>query len=296
MIVSKSSSDDINIAVRKVYNMCTSSVVKSGGIYAEFASVMRGSYNSDNFYYGFPRNIIFKVTSNCNLRCKHCFFYGNEQNYDCKDELVDNEKIKLIKYFCEEVNIMHCTLTGGEIFTSSVIFDLIKILKKHNIPLDMLTNGILIDENLVMKLNKYLDKNYDLFQISIDGANAATNDLIRGTGTFDKAINAVKLLKKHGFSVLIAFTINSQNVSELPKMYQLCKELNVDRLNVGRMISLNTSQQKLIATNEEIILSAAKLYDIYDNSIKKKMTWNIPVILLILFNSFKTIFTYTVRI
>jgi len=270
MTNSKIQKDKINIAVRKAYNLIEKSRIKQAGVFSLHDEIMRNALKSDDFYYKYPRNIIFKVSSECNLRCKHCFFYDKKECYDSTNELCDEEKLKLVRYFAEDINIMHCTLTGGEIFASPIIFDIIKILKKNNIPLDLLTNGTLIDEKIADKLSEILNPSYDLFQISLEGANENINDKIRGKGSFNKIIKAIKLLKNYKFKVFVATTLNNSNVEQLTDIYKLCKELKVDRLNIGKMVPVHESHKKMTATTEQIIVNTAKLYDIYDDSLKLK--------------------------
>lgn len=271
MIDFAKNNDNLTEYVKRAYDLYAISLNKPTSVFKEHDKVMSNTLCTNDFYYKFPRNLIFKVTSNCNLRCRHCFFYDNQNCYETTDEMSDVEKSKLIKYFVDEVNIMHCTLTGGEIFTSPIIFDIIKLLKKNNIPLDLLTNGTLLDENKVKILKNILNPNYDIFQISLDGANAETNDLIRGKGNFDKAVNAIKLLKQNNLKVFVALTINRFNVGQLTEIYQLCKDLNVDNLNLGRVIPTHETHNEITATTEEIIINIAKLYDIFDESLKLKI-------------------------
>ena len=56
----------------------------------------------------------------------------------------------------------------------------------------ILTNGTLITDELIDKL---YDHNICGVQISLDGYDSTSHDLVRGIGNFDKAIEAIKKLK-----------------------------------------------------------------------------------------------------
>ena len=56
----------------------------------------------------FPLFITWNITSNCNLRCKHCF----RSEYYC-DELNKDKIDKLIDLFINK-NVNRIILTGGE--------------------------------------------------------------------------------------------------------------------------------------------------------------------------------------
>jgi len=270
MTDSEVTAQNINDVIRKAYELYKIAQVKPAGVFAYMDDIMKVSYGSDKFYYKFPRNLIFKVTSECNLRCKHCFFYNNEDLYKTNGELTDFEKINLIKYFAEEINIMHCTLTGGEIFVSSVIYEIIKILKDDNIPLDLLTNGTLINNQIACKLSHLLNPDYDIFQISLDGANSETNDKIRGIGSYNKVIETIKNLKDYNQKIYLAVTLNDYNVNQLCDFYFLCKELGIDGLNIGRMTAVHDSHKNMVTSTIKILKNTAKLHDIYDKTVRLK--------------------------
>ena len=64
----------------------------------------------------FPLFITWNITSNCNLRCKHCF----RSEYYC-DELNKDKIDKLIDLFINK-NVNRIILTGGEPLKSKNLF------------------------------------------------------------------------------------------------------------------------------------------------------------------------------
>jgi mycofactocin radical SAM maturase len=76
----------------------------------------------------------------------------------------------------------------------------------------------------------YLD-----IQISLDGASPATNDPVRGAGTFDAAVRAMERLSDAGFgSFKVSVVVTRHNAGELEEMLRLVErhgaELRVTRL------------------------------------------------------------------
>ena len=55
-------------------------------------------------------------------------------------------------------------------------------------------------------------------RVSIDGASAATHDILRGDGAFEKTKKGVLLLIDNGISVGIRTTVNKLNYHELDKI------------------------------------------------------------------------------
>lgn len=57
-------------------------------------------------------------------------------------------------------------------------------------------------------------------QISLDGSNAATHDLYRGKGSWQKAIDAIALLKAADFHVRLGTTQTAENSHDLAGLPQ----------------------------------------------------------------------------
>lgn len=219
--------------------------------------------DSSPYVHYYPYNLILKLTSECNLRCKHCFFYGNPELYNPSKDLSGDELLKYLQYFVEKVNILHCILTGGEIFTNTYLFDILEYLKSKNVLVELLTNATLITEQTAERLSKLLNYKTDCIQISLEGATEDINDEIRGKGVFKKVIENIKLLTQRGLNVHLAFTINSKNVNKLEDVYNLCKTLNISQLNVGRIQLCDPSQKYLEPESDDIFINFAKLINKY---------------------------------
>jgi mycofactocin radical SAM maturase len=94
------------------------------------------------------------------------------------------------------------------------------------------TNGAFIDEEKARRLAAmdYLD-----IQISLDGVDAATNDAVRGEGSYDMAIRAMENLKAANFGQFkISVVVTRHNVSQLDQFKALADhygaQLRITRL------------------------------------------------------------------
>jgi len=76
-------------------------------------------------------------------------------------------------------------------------------------------------------LNRLEDSNIFNVQVSIDGVGE-THDRFRGRkGTYERAINAIKLLKDANYNVSISSTVTKQNMSEIPRIIDMAIDLGV---------------------------------------------------------------------
>ncbi len=69
----------------------------------------------------------------------------------------------------------------------------------------------------------------DFFSFSLDGATRATNDRIRGQGSYDTCIDGIRRAVAAGFHTSLIYTVSAANLDELKKMPALLQELGIER-------------------------------------------------------------------
>lgn len=205
----------------------------------------------------YPYTAIWKITSGCNLRCKHCFFFAKNE-YDNSTDLLTQDLYNIIDQL-SEIGVVEVRLTGGEIFLRKDIFEIIKYIKKHNISIIITSNGTTLNKSNVNKLKKLLHPKTDIVRISLEGADAQTNDVTRGKGSFNKAINAIKLLTQNGIKTFVSSTITNLNITQIKDLYFLCDKLEVEQITYIKMISLSPEQYYLIPDSDDIVYEMARL-------------------------------------
>ncbi|MCI5595382.1 MAG: radical SAM protein [Lachnospiraceae bacterium] len=133
-----------------------------------------------------PWTILLDPTSACNLHCTGCWAaeYGNKLNLSFEeiDDIIGQGK---------ELGVYLYIYTGGEPLVRKK--DLIRLCEKHSDCVFLcFTNGTLIDEEFA---DKMLRVGNFVPAISLEGFEEAT-DFRRGKGVFQKAIDAMHLLKE----------------------------------------------------------------------------------------------------
>lgn len=124
-------------------------------------------------------------------------------------------------------------ITGGEPFLRKDIFSIIEHSVNNHIKTEVISNGSLIDENMAFKI---VSSDLANIAISVDGAKQETHNLIRERGSFEKAINALRLLvraKKEsgaGPQISVWSTIMKENLDELSDIIPLVEGLGVECL------------------------------------------------------------------
>ncbi|HBR32349.1 MAG TPA: radical SAM protein [Clostridiales bacterium] len=148
-----------------------------------------------------PRVLLIDPTSCCNLHCKGCWASDYE-----KSNLLSYEKMDDILNQSEKLGIRDCLMTGGEpLMCKNVI---IKLCEKHRkSTFGVFTNATLIDEVFADEMKRL--ENLNVF-ISIEGTKEET-DSRRGEGVYEKALNAMKLLKSRDIGFAFSACYHSKN-------------------------------------------------------------------------------------
>ena len=76
-------------------------------------------------------------------------------------------------------------------------------------------------------------------KISLDGADAETNDAIRSKGVFEKVMQNISWARKEKrFEVIVMFTVMKRNLRNLPSLFKLCQDSGINGLIIERFIPL----------------------------------------------------------
>ncbi len=161
------------------------------------------------------RYLLFNITRKCNLACRHCYS-GKAGSEEIGIDMFENA----VSQF-EEMGGMKLMISGGEPLLHSRFWELMKVLKPFKLRIVILSNGTLIDNAVARKLTGYVDE----VQISIDGIRS--HDILRGKGSFDRAIAGISALKRYNVPVSIATMVHRYNISEFDKMQKLFFDLEV---------------------------------------------------------------------
>ncbi len=166
-----------------------------------------------------PTTAVWEITFACNLNCRHC---GSSCNTFLPDELTTEEALKVCKDI-GTLKLSYLTLSGGEPLMRKDWDIIAKGLKDNGVIPNMISNGWLINQEV---LDRARAAGISNIAISLDGTKA-THDKIRKTGSFDKIMSALDLMKQNKFPASIITTVNTININELPEIYKLLVEKEI---------------------------------------------------------------------
>ncbi len=141
----------------------------------------------------------------CNIACLHCFITCGPKNH--YHEMMTVQQVRSALSLAREQGVREYYFTGGEPFLHPNIKELITMTLEQG-PLSILTNGILIDDDMAAWLGKTFRMSlYSLdLRVSLDGSRAEDNDKVRGKGTFKQIIAGIERLACNGINPVITVT------------------------------------------------------------------------------------------
>jgi hypothetical protein len=144
--------------------------------------------------------------------------------------------LEQVRPFLEEartLGVKEYYFTGGEPFLNA---DMEAILREtlQVGPATVLTNGLLLDKERCARLRKLADgADYSLdLRLSIDGYDAASNDPIRGRGTFERVLKGVRNLIAAGLNPVVTVTEVCDGAGSRvgrEKFFELLRQHGVDK-------------------------------------------------------------------
>ena len=160
-----------------------------------------------------PICLTWELTYACNLECVHCLSSSGRRD----PRELTTEEAKAVLDDLHRLQVFYVNIGGGEPMIRRDFFELVDYAIGKGIGVKFSTNGAFIDAEKARRLTAldYLD-----VQISLDGTDAATNDAVRGNGSFATAIRAMDHLRDAGFverngPFKVSVVVTRHNVDQL---------------------------------------------------------------------------------
>jgi mycofactocin radical SAM maturase len=156
-----------------------------------------------------PICLTWELSYACNLACVHCLSSSGRRD---PRELTTAECKGIIDEL-QRMQVFYVNIGGGEPTVRRDFWELLDYATAHDVGVKFSTNGSRITPEIARRLagSDYVD-----VQISLDGATADVNDVVRGTGSYATAITAMERLAEAGMrDFKISVVVTRQNVTQL---------------------------------------------------------------------------------
>ena len=156
-----------------------------------------------------PICLTWEITYACNLQCVHCL--SSSGTRDPRELSTDQAKAVLDEL--RDLQVFYINIGGGEPMIRKDFFEILEHAETNDIGVKFSTNGTYITAENARQL---ASMNYLDIQISLDGVDAATNDAVRGKGSYATAIAAMNHLRDANFGQFkISVVVTRHNVDQL---------------------------------------------------------------------------------
>ena len=185
-----------------------------------------------------PICLTWELTYACNLACVHCLSSSGRRD---PAELTPTEARRIVDDLVD-MKVFYANIGGGEPMLRPDFLDLVAYAVERRVGVKFSTNGTRLTPERARQLAAldYLD-----VQISIDGATAATNDAVRGEGSFAAARRAMDNLAAADFGPFkISVVVTRQNMDELDALAAIADSYGA-QLRLTRLAPLGTRRRHL---------------------------------------------------
>ncbi len=257
------------------YNTTTSKIVQRY-LPESFLYHPRKMENNPRGKFDSPAEAVFALTKNCNFKCIYCYNSSGEQK---KDELCTEQWLDAVRQM-KELDVVKCTLTGGEPFLHPGFFEILTSLAENDIMPYICTNGSLLNEGAISRL---AELQIPLVQISLDSSSPDEHDALTCShNTFPTITNAIKRLVSLGIRVYVKSVILPQNLRHVGELINLCHDSGVANLVLdqydlsyggrgGNHFFLNEEQNKWL--KEIVSRKKEAIHDMNINLISGSRNW-----------------------
>ncbi len=189
-----------------------------------------------------------RVTSRCNLECLHCY----SADSGCGKELTTQEIKSAIDILVDN-GVGHITISGGEPFLRSDIFEILKYssLKTKT---GIVCNGTLIDKSAAKALSKI---DISRLMVSVDGIGEV-HDRMRGKNTYTRTEKGIFNSLNYGIPLGVSTTLTGLNCNHIIEIYDFLKKNNISRWIIEKLKPVGRAVESNIcmgAKEDEVVMN-----------------------------------------
>jgi len=168
--------------------------------------------------------VVWNMTRRCNLKCVHCYAHALEE--EGRDD-ISTEQGKTLIDDLAAYGAPVMLFSGGEPLVRKDLVELAHHAVSKGMRAVISTNGTLITKEKAKELKRV---GLSYVGISLDGGEEVHDRFRKVPGSFKKALQGIENCQAEGLKVGLRFTINKRNVGEVPKLFDLVRDLEVPRI------------------------------------------------------------------
>lgn len=177
--------------------------------------------------YGKPGSVHMRFTNKCNLSCRHCDIWKNDQ--DDKNNISSKNWKEIIDKLRRWLGDFTLHLAGGEILLYPDALSIVRYSAKKGVKVGLITNATLLNEPTIIEI---INSGMRYITLSLDGLEDTHSYTRNNRLLFSKINKAVTSLvryrKREKLDVNIATVITRYNLKQLPEIVRVTKGWGAD--------------------------------------------------------------------
>jgi len=212
----------------------------------------------------------------CNLRCRMCYFSNDEYVRQIRGQFSQAEVERIAELFFP-LTLQLVIGCGTEPTLYHDFPRLVRIAKRYRIPfVGFTTNAQMISE---AQLGEFVDDKLDELTVSVHGVRKETYEHFMSNasyGTLHTNLLALERVKRDKRSTLprlrINYTVNAENLGELPEFFQTFGEYSISALQV-RPINDFGGEYRTMLRGEDMAAYSAIVRELGNECRKRGITY-----------------------
>lgn len=214
-----------------------------------------------------PRWLLAELTYACPLQCPYC---SNPLDYANINQELSTEEWKDVLQQARKMGAVQLGLSGGEPLVRKDLVEIAQYANELGYYTNLITSGYHMSEEKIVQLK---DAGVDHIQISLQASSQELNDFIAGTQSFEEKKNVAKLIKKHGYPMVLCVVLHRHNIHQMDDILKMAIELGADYVELA-----NTQYYGWAAHNRDQLMptkaqldDAEKIAERYQKELAGKM-------------------------
>lgn len=197
-----------------------------------------------------PRWLLAELTYKCPLQCPYC---SNPLDYaKYRDELDTASWLRVLSE-ARALGALQLGFSGGEPLVRPDLEVLVAHARKLGYYTNLITSAYGLDEARIMALR---EAGLDHIQISIQSPEQALNDYIAGARTFEKKQEMARLVKAHGYPMVLCVVIHRHNIHQMQAILEMAEALGADYLELA-----NTQYYGWALVNRDALMPSREQFE-----------------------------------
>jgi pyrroloquinoline quinone biosynthesis protein E len=199
---------------------------------------------------GKPLWLVLELTYRCPLKCPWC---SNPIDYErCHGEELSTAEWMRVLREGRELGALQLGFTGGEPMLRDDLEELVGEASRLGYYTNLITSGVGLTEARLVALKA---AGLNQIQLSIQSSDRALTDSLVGAKVFDVKLKVAKLIKAHGFPMVLNVPVFRHNADQTAEILAMAEDIGVDYLEFANIQYYNWA----MLNRDELLPTRAQL-------------------------------------